>query len=71
MLITFGKHKLHFSKIHISKFSEDWIVGIDNRPFWDEIVRPENAAKIKSAYYIQFEGTGMATLLVVEVPKSN
>ena len=69
VLITFGKHKLHFSRIKIDKFGEDWIVGIDNRPFSDEFVRPEDAAKTKSAHYIQFEGTGIATLLVVS--KSN
>lgn len=56
VLVTFGKHKLEFSKIHISNFSVDWIVGVDTKPFSEELVRPEDAKTTKRAYYIEFEG---------------
>lgn len=71
VLITFGRHKLDFSRIHISKFSEDWIIGIDKKPFSEEYVTSEEAAVTKSVHYIKFEGTGLATQLVVKEKKSN
>lgn len=55
--IAFGKYKLQFSGIHISKFKQDWTVGIDKKPFSEEFVTPEEAETIKGVYYIQFETT--------------
>ena len=69
VLITFGKYKLKFSDIHISNFSEDWIVGVDKKPFSDEFVKPEEAKITKRAYYIQFEGGDPSRLLVITEKK--
>ena len=63
-LITFGKHKLEFSKIHISNFSVDWIVGVDTKPFSEEFVEPEDAKVTERVYYIQFEGEPGRQLVV-------
>src|SRR3712207_3678843 len=65
VLITFGKYKLEFLRIHISKFTEDWIVGVDKKPFSDELISPERAKTVKRIYYIEFKGKGIGTYLVV------
>jgi hypothetical protein len=70
VLITFGKHRLEFSKIHISKFNQDWIVGVDKKPFSEEFVKPEEAKITKRVYYIQFEGSGLGTQLVITEKKT-
>jgi hypothetical protein len=54
--ISFGKHNLVFSDLHISNFAVDWTVGIDTKPYSEEFVRPEEAKTTKSLYYIKFEG---------------
>ena len=36
MLITLGKYKFKVPEIHISKFEEDWVLGVDNKPFSEE-----------------------------------
>jgi hypothetical protein len=67
VLITFGKYKLEFSDIHISKFHTDWVVGVDKKPFSEELVRPEEAEKTRRVYYIKFQnGIGLDTELVVK-----
>jgi hypothetical protein len=66
VLITFGKYKLVFSKIHISKFNEDWIIGVDKKPFSQEFVTSEEARTVKRVYYIQFLGSGLVTQVVVK-----
>lgn len=66
VLITFGKHKLAFSKIHLSKFTVDWIVGIDRKPFSEEFARAEDEKNVKRIYYIHFKGEP-ETQLVVKV----
>lgn len=70
VLITFEKYKLEFPEIHISKFNQNWIVGIDNKPFSDEFVKPEEAKITKRAYYIQFEGNGIGSQLVITEKKN-
>jgi hypothetical protein len=67
VLITFGKHKLVFSEIHVSKFNESWIVGIDTKPFSDRFATTEEAKNIKRIYYIHFKGEGLETLFVVKI----
>lgn len=67
VLITFGKHKLAFSNIHISKFNERWTVGIDKKPFSEEFATAEEAKTIKRIYYIKFKGIGMGTDYVIKV----
>ena len=64
VLITVGKYRVVFPEIRISKFEEDWIVGIDNKPFSEEFVTPEEVKKTKRAYYIKFLGTGGVTRLI-------
>ena len=67
VLITFGKHKLVFSEIRVSKFNESWIVGIDKKPFSERFATAEEAKNIKRLYYIEFNGEGAATELVITV----
>jgi hypothetical protein len=64
--ITFGKHKLNFSDIHISNFDTDWIVGVDKKPFSDEVIYLDGAKAAKSAYYITFiSDTGLDRRLTI------
>jgi hypothetical protein len=64
--IRFGKFDLRFPKIHISKFRQDWVVGVDTPPFSDEYVRAEEAATTRRAYYIKFFKQGiLPTRLVI------
>jgi hypothetical protein len=67
VLITFGKHKLSFSDIRLSKFDERWTVGIDTKPFSERFATAEEAKNIKRIYYILFEGEGGGTELVVTI----
>lgn len=70
VFITFGNYKLHFPEIHISNFKTNWIIGVDLKPFSEELVNPEDARKTKQAYYIQFEGGGLGRQLVITVKKT-
>jgi hypothetical protein len=54
--IEFGKYKLNFPRIHFSNFKNDWIVGVDNKPFSEELVKPEEQRLIDQISYIQFQG---------------
>lgn len=64
VLITFGKYELWFPEIHISKFKTDWVIGVDNEPFSEEYVRPQEVHNAKRAYYIKFQGIGLDTRLI-------
>jgi hypothetical protein len=64
--ISFGKHNLVFSDLHISNFSVDWTVGVDTKPYSEEFVKPEEAKTTKSLYYIKFEGEPGRLLTVRE-----
>jgi hypothetical protein len=66
ILITFGKHRLEFSDIHISKFGEDWIVGVDTKPYTHMVLDEEEAKKTTQLYYIRFLG-GHGTVQTVRV----
>ncbi len=64
--ITLGKHKLDFSKIHISNFNSVWTVGIDKKPFSEEFVTPEESITVKQVYYIKFsDGNGLDRMRLV------
>jgi hypothetical protein len=64
VLITIGKYKVVFPEIHISKFKTDWVIGVDNKPFSEEVVKPEEVKTTKRAYYIEFLGVGLDTRLI-------
>ena len=66
ILITFRKHRLEFSDIHISKFNTTWVVGVDKKPFSEEFATTEEAKTIKRLSYIRFTGTGLETQLVIK-----
>ena len=68
--IEFGKYKLEFSRLHISNFGEDWVVGVDKKPFSDEYVKPEEKETTKLAYYLRFEGSEPARQIIVTERKS-
>jgi hypothetical protein len=61
-LISLGKYKLEFHNIHCSKFSEDWVVGIDEAPFSDEIRWLIKSEKIRRVHYIIFKGSALETI---------
>lgn len=66
VLITFGKYKLNFSKVHVSKFRESWVIGVDRKPFLSENnVSEEETKEVKQVYYIKFSGMGLSTRYVV------
>lgn len=62
VLITMGKYKLMFPNIHISKFDEKWVVGIDKKPFSNEIGWLIKTDNIKRVYYIIFKGSALETV---------
>ena len=66
ILITLGKYKLAFSEIHHSKFEEDWVVVIDNKPFSGENTYLIEDETVKRVYYTHFVGSGLETMLVVQ-----
>lgn len=65
VLITVGKYKLEFPTIHISKFSSDWVVGVDKKPFSDEIGWLIKTKTAKRVHYIRFTGSALETVRVV------
>ena len=71
VLIAFGKYRLDFPKIHVSKFGQPWTVGIDKKPYSVEFVPPSEAATTISAYYIQFLGGHGTQLIITEKKASN
>src|SRR5215203_4674014 len=56
VLITLGKYKLEFPDIHISKFRTDWVVGVDKKPFSNDIGWLIKSKTAKRAHYILFTG---------------
>lgn len=72
VLIKLGKYKFEVPKIHISKFSADWVVGIDNKPFSDEIGWNIKSKTVKRVYYIKFIGSALETIrLVIKEKKTH
>jgi hypothetical protein len=69
-MIAFGKQRLKFEKVHISNFRNDWIVGVDTKPFYEEFVKPDEQKSIEQIYYIQFEGEPGRQLIVALHKKS-
>ena len=55
VLFTFGKYKLEFSKVHISNFDTKWIVGVDEKPYSEELISSSQAKTAKRVYYIKFQ----------------
>jgi hypothetical protein len=71
VLITFGKFQLEFSRLHISAFRTDWIVGVDKKPFSEEFVRREEMKETRRVYYIIFQSqSGLDTRLVIKEKKT-
>jgi hypothetical protein len=69
VLITFGKYKLEFARVHSLAFKADWIVGIDKKPFSEEFISPEEAKTAKRVYYIKFSGEPGTRLIIMEQNK--
>lgn len=65
-VIKFGKHKLEFHEIHRSKFTVDWVVGIDNRPFSDDIAWGVELGNVKRLHYIIFKGQPETIRVVIK-----
>ena len=65
-LITFGKHRLEFDDVHISKFGVDWLVGVDLKPYTHQTLDEEEAKRTTQLYYIRFL-SGHGTVLTVRV----
>lgn len=65
VLIVLGKYKLEFPAIHHSKFSEDWVVGVDKKPFSDEIGWLVETKTARRVHYIRFTGSALETVRVV------
>ena len=59
VFITLGKYKFKFSDIHISKFDEEWVLGVDNKPFSQEIDYLIEEETVKRVYYIDFLGSAL------------
>jgi hypothetical protein len=70
VLVTFGKYQLEFLKLHVSNFREDWVVGVDEKPFSPDFVNPEDASITKRVYYIQFEGSEPGRQLIIAEKKA-
>jgi hypothetical protein len=70
VLIKTGKYKLYFPKIHNSQFSAEWVVGIDNKPFSDEISLLKKSKTVRRVYYIKFTGSALETVLFVIMDNS-
>ena len=70
-----GKYNLAFDSVNISKFSTDWIVGVDKKPFDEENTAsdvPDPTGKeLLMVYYISFvpRDGGDGTRLTVKVFK--
>ncbi|MCO6511550.1 MAG: hypothetical protein J5I65_12230 [Aridibacter famidurans] len=68
VLFEFGGHRLAFSRLHSSKFRTDWIVGVDLKPFSEDLVDPEEMEVTDQVYYIEFNSRlGLGTKLVVKI----
>jgi hypothetical protein len=56
--IVIRKEHLDFSQVHISKFDEEWIIGIDHKPFSEELSERRDVSKVGVIYYITFQSKG-------------
>jgi hypothetical protein len=71
VLVTFGKYKLEFAEVHISNFNTKWTVGVDEKPYSEELISSSQAKTAKRIYYIKFQGgVGLdRTMTVVQKKK--
>ena len=69
LMITFGKHRLEFDRVHISNFRVDWTVGVDKEPFSKEFVKPDEQRVVEQVYYLVFEGEPDRQLTVTKWKK--
>ncbi len=69
VMIVFRGHKLEFQEIHRSKFTVDWVVGIDNKPFSDDIAWGIESDNAKRIYYIVFKSEPETIRLAIEKKK--
>lgn len=69
VMIVFRGHKLEFQEIHRSKFTVDWVVGIDNKPFSDDIAWGIESDNAKRIYYIVFKIEPETIRLAIEKKK--
>lgn len=68
--IKFKRFDLWFYPIYPSKFSTNWIVGVDKKPFDKENLRSEKAGELRLIYFLQFVSEkGDDTRIVVTVKK--
>lgn len=66
-----GTYDLFFGALHPAKFTTDWTVGVDTKPFDPDNLRDEAPGKIQIIYYIDFESKlGDGTRLVIAVSKA-
>lgn len=49
-----AEYDLVSDRVAISSFDVNWIVGVDHKPFKQEYVEPEIAARLRFLYYISF-----------------
>lgn len=63
--VAYKGKKIYFKNIATQKFSADWTIGIDKKPFKQENPVPQGHFKI--IYYIKFEpkGGGVGTYVFV------
>lgn len=65
-----GPYDIFFGSVYPAKFSTDWTVGVDTKPFDPENVRDDTAKSTQIIYYINFESKlGDGTKLTVEARK--
>lgn len=69
LMITFGKYRLTFERVHNSNFTVDWIVGVDKEPFSEEFVKPDEQRVVEQVYYVRFEGEPDRQLIVTKWKK--
>lgn len=59
LTVVFDKYDLDFFELDRSLFDEEWIIGVDTKPFSEEFVRREEQKGAKLAYYIRFSESPM------------
>lgn len=69
VMIVFRGHKLEFQEIHRSKFTVDWVVGIDNKPFSDDIAWGIESENVKRICYTVFKSEPETIRLATEKKK--
>lgn len=57
------KHQFVFSNTHISKFGQEWYVGIDDKyPFSEDYIPLKEQKNVIRHYYIKFGYTGVSVV---------